>query len=80
MVAGYRPSHAWAMRTCRPLSLSNVRTPFLPVLGTLSVLLESLLLLGEILVAVKDNHGVAEVVSDLADCGDAQESRDCDAR
>lgn len=43
--------------TCRPLTLSNVGTPFLPVLGAFSVFLETLLLLGEVLVAVKDNHG-----------------------
>lgn len=43
---------------CCPLSLSNVGTPFLPVLDTIAVLLQALLLLGEVLVSVKDDHGV----------------------
>lgn len=47
-----RLSHA-----CRPLSLSNVRTPFLPVLGTVAILLEASLFLSEVLVAVMNNHG-----------------------
>lgn len=42
--------------TCRPLSFGNIRAPFLPVFGSLSVLFQPLLLLGEVLMAVVDNH------------------------
>lgn len=40
-----------------PLSLSNIGSPFLPVLRAIAILLETLLLLGKVLVAVEDNHG-----------------------
>jgi hypothetical protein len=39
------------------LSLSNVRTPFLPVFCPLSILLQALLFLGEILVVIDFDHG-----------------------
>lgn len=42
---------------CGPLSLRNVGTPFLPVLGTITIFLEAPLLLSEELVAFKDHHG-----------------------
>lgn len=42
---------------CSPLSLSNVRTPFLPVLGAIAVLLETPLFLSEVFVTVVNNHG-----------------------
>lgn len=42
--------------TGSPLALSNIGTPFLPVLVPVAVFLETSLLLGEVLVAVKDNH------------------------
>ena len=45
--------------TCSPLPLGNVGTPFLPVLDAIAVLLQTLLLLGEVLVAVEHDH-VAE--------------------
>lgn len=43
--------------TCCPLAFGDVWTPFLPVLCALAILFEALLLLGEVLVAVKDHHG-----------------------
>jgi hypothetical protein len=53
-----------------PLPLSNIRTPLLPVLGTIAVFLQTLLLLGEVFVAVKDNHVCGWfVVGDLAVVG-----------
>jgi hypothetical protein len=39
------------------LSLSNIRTPFLPIFDALTILLETLLFLGEVLVPVEDDHG-----------------------
>jgi len=39
------------------LSLSHVRTPFLPVFCALSILLQALLFLGEILVVIDFDHG-----------------------
>lgn len=45
--------------TCCPLPLGHVGTPSLPVAGTLSIFLEALLLLGEILVLVDQHHGGA---------------------
>jgi hypothetical protein len=39
------------------LSLCHIRTPFLPVFGALTVLLEPLLLRAEIFVVIDDNHG-----------------------
>lgn len=45
------------VRTCCPLSFGNVGAPFLPVFGSLAILLETPLLLGEVFVTVKDNHG-----------------------
>lgn len=47
--------------TCCPLSLSDVRTPFLPVLGALSVLLQTLLHLRKVLVLVNLDHLCAMV-------------------
>ena len=44
-------------RTCSPLSLSDVRTPLLPVLGPVTILLETLLLLGQIFEMVDADHG-----------------------
>lgn len=43
--------------TSSPLSLSHIRTPFLPVLCTLPVLLETLLFLCQVLMMVNLNHG-----------------------
>lgn len=57
MSAAKCPLREEGIVTCRPLSFGNVGTPLLPVLGSLAILLEALLLLGEILVAVEDNHG-----------------------
>jgi hypothetical protein len=45
------------MRTGGPLSLSNIGTPFLPVLGSLAILFEAPLLLGQVFVTVEDDHG-----------------------
>jgi len=42
----------------RPLSLSHIRTPLLPVLGALAVFFESLLFLGEVFVVIKNDHCV----------------------
>lgn len=46
-------------RTGGPLSLGDVGTPFLPVLGPLAVLLQTLLLLTENLCVVDVDHGDA---------------------
>lgn len=46
-------------QTGSPLSLSNVGTPFLPVLGSLAVFLKTLLFLTENLCVVDENHGDA---------------------
>jgi hypothetical protein len=61
MPTGLRTTPGVAIRTvilsdCGPLALSDVGAPFLPVLGTLAILLETLLLLGKILVTVENNH------------------------
>lgn len=40
-----------------PLPLSNVGTPFLPVLGPLTVFFQALLFLAEVFVMINDNHG-----------------------
>jgi hypothetical protein len=45
------------MRTCGPLTFGDIGTPFLPVLGSLAILLEAPLLLGEVFVTVEDDHG-----------------------
>lgn len=45
--------------TGSPLSLSNVGTPFLPVLGSLAVFLKTLLFLTKNLCVVDENHGDA---------------------
>ena len=45
--------------TSGPLSLGDVGTPFLPVLGSLAVLLQTLLLLTEDLCVVDVDHGDA---------------------
>jgi hypothetical protein len=45
--------------TSGPLSLGDVGTPFLPVLGSLAVLLQTLLLLTEDLSVVDVDHGDA---------------------
>jgi hypothetical protein len=45
------------INTSSPLSLSNVRTPFLPVFCPLSIFLQALLFLGEILVVIDFDHG-----------------------
>ena len=42
--------------TRRPLALRDIGAPFLPVLDALAVLLQTLLLLGEELVVVVDDH------------------------
>lgn len=44
------------LRTSRPLSLCNIGTPFLPVLGVIAVLFQPSLLLGEELMAIEDDH------------------------
>lgn len=41
---------------CCPLPLSSVTSPLLPILGTVSILLEALLFLAEVLVMVDDDH------------------------
>ena len=46
-------------QTGGPLPLSNVGTPFLPVLGSLAVFLKTLLFLTENLCVVDENHGDA---------------------
>lgn len=46
-------------RTGGPLSLGDVGTPFLPVLGSLAILLQTLLLLTENLCVVDVDHGDA---------------------
>jgi hypothetical protein len=45
--------------TSSPLSLGDVGTPFLPVLGSLAVLLQTLLFLAENLGVVDVDHGDA---------------------
>jgi len=42
---------------CGPLSLGDIGSPFLPVLDAVAVFLQSLLLLGEVLVLVEHYHG-----------------------
>jgi hypothetical protein len=48
---------------CGPLSFRNIGTPFLPVLLALTVLLESLLLLAQVLVVVELDHNVPTEVA-----------------
>jgi hypothetical protein len=42
--------------TCGPLPLCNIGTPFLPVLGALTILLQTLLLFGEVVEILNANH------------------------
>lgn len=51
------PAEVLIPPTCSPLPFRNVGTPFLPVLGAISVLLQAPLFLGEELVAVEYDHG-----------------------
>ena len=41
---------------CSPLSFSNVRSPFLPVLDAIAIFLQPLLFLGEVLMAIENDH------------------------
>lgn len=64
-----RHSGRQQLRTCSPLPLGNIGPPFLPVFGSLAILLEASLLLRKILVAVEDNHGGPESGSNWSDHG-----------
>jgi hypothetical protein len=46
----------WKLTSC-PLSLSNIGTPLLPVMGAFPILLEALLFLGKVLLVVNYDHG-----------------------
>lgn len=50
-------------RTCRPLPLGNIGTPFLPVLLAFSIVLQPLLLFREVLGVLNQDHGVVLGVS-----------------
>jgi hypothetical protein len=45
----------------RPLSLRHIRPPLLPVLDAVAILFQPLLLLGQVLVIVKDDHLFARI-------------------
>lgn len=51
------PSHDNRVgQTCSPLSLGKIRAPLLPVLGAMTVFLQPLLLRGQELMVIEDDH------------------------
>jgi hypothetical protein len=56
MEPGRPDANSRMQRTSGPLPLGNIGTPFLPVADSIAIFFEPLLLCGEVLVVVDDDH------------------------